>query len=149
MSIMPASTARRELRRIPLPETVWKVPTGTESGLHGPRRGVKRPYFRVVGERSSLVEAPPTDFPDSLWKGNSAKLNLRFTECYEVRCCAQSMEKDCPPSWISGCMLQGRGRQISNSCGPTPDVVHARPADHREGRVGDRHGPVLDPPHAP
>jgi len=55
-----------ELRRIPLPETVWKVPTGTEPGLHGPRRGVKRSYFRVVSERSSLVEAPPTDFPDSL-----------------------------------------------------------------------------------
>src|SRR5829696_1895874 len=59
--------------------------------------------------------------------------NLVEGKFYEVRCCAQNMEKDCPPSWISGRMLQGRGRQISNSCGPTPDVVHARPADHREG----------------
>src|SRR5829696_5884449 len=67
----------------------------------------------------------------SAWKGNSA--NFALTEFYEVRSCAQSMEKDCPPSWISGRTLQGRGRQISNCCGPTPDVVHARPADHREG----------------
>ena len=39
----------------------------------GRHRGAKGPYFRVAGERSSLVEAPPTDFPDSLWKNNSRK----------------------------------------------------------------------------
>src|SRR5215208_4821208 len=74
-----------ELLRIRLLETVWKVPTGTEPGLHGPRRGVKRSHFRVVGERSSLVEAPPTDFPDSLWKGYSPK--FAGTAFLEVREC--------------------------------------------------------------
>ena len=44
----------------------------------------------------------------SAWKVNSA--NFAITEFCEVRCCAQSMQKDCPPSWIAGRILQGRGR---------------------------------------
>ena len=43
----------------------------------------------------------------------------------------------------------GQGPERSDGCAPTPAVVHAGPADHREGDQGDRHGLVLDPPYAP
>lgn len=34
-----------------------------------------------------------------------------------------------------------QGPERSDSCGPTPDEVHAGPADHREGDEGDRSRP--------
>src|SRR5215213_292297 len=40
---------------------------------------------------------------------NAQNANFVKTEFCEVRCCAQSMQKDCPPSWIAGRILQGRG----------------------------------------
>jgi hypothetical protein len=45
---------------------------GAKRRYTGRLRGVRRAYFRLAGELSTLVDASPTDFPDSLWKGRSA-----------------------------------------------------------------------------
>src|SRR5215213_7552546 len=138
MSIMPASTARRELRRNHLLETVWKVPTGTEPGLHGPRRGVKRPYFRVVGERSSLVEAPPTDFPDSLSRhsgeqvlGPDAWLELAPGDAFPA---ANSPIARSLPRRASGGLFQGSQSRRAIHAG-APYEVHRRGVDLVDERV--------------
>src|SRR5215217_7844532 len=49
-------------------------------GHRGQHRGARRPYFRVAGERSSLVDTSPTYFPDSL-STHSGELS----GCYSAR----------------------------------------------------------------
>src|SRR5215216_5418048 len=46
-------------------------------GHRGQHRRARRPYFRVAGERSSLVDTSPTYFPDSL--------STRLGESYPYR----------------------------------------------------------------
>jgi hypothetical protein len=59
--------------------------------------------------KASPLRAGERDPQLSAWKVLSA--NFAVTEFCEVRCCAQSMQKDFLPSWISGRILQGRGRK--------------------------------------
>src|SRR5215213_7220615 len=83
---------------------------GPNRGYTGPVGGVKRPYFRVVGERSSLVEAPPTDFPDSLstHSGESKdvkRISVQVVICTKIRnhkSCVHLIYRTDPKSFTSG-----------------------------------------------
>src|SRR5215213_8007909 len=93
----------------------------------------------------------------SAWKRNSA--NFAFWAFSEVELPLYGVLRSSllrtehaerlPTVMDRGPHSAGQGPERSDGCAPAPAVVHAGPADHREGDEGDRHGPVLDPPYAP
>src|SRR5215217_8323284 len=79
MSMMPPREIQHRLEAYSpkcLERLSGKSRRAPNRGHRGQHRGARRPYFRVAGERSSLVDTSPTYFPDSLWKVNSPKFAL-------------------------------------------------------------------------
>src|SRR5829696_8523028 len=64
--MMPPYGAQGELRRIPLPETVWKLRIGSIKRYHEPAEyGEKAPFWVFRATNNREID-PFTDFPDSL-----------------------------------------------------------------------------------
>src|SRR5215217_925764 len=69
MSMMPPREIQHRLEAYSpkcLERLSGKSRRAPNRGHRGQHRGARRPYFRVAGERSSLVDTSPTHFPDSL-----------------------------------------------------------------------------------
>jgi hypothetical protein len=65
-----------EVRRIYLPETVWKLLSGSILWPLSLQNGAKWRLFGRFALPRNVRSGPHSDFPDSLWKVNSPKFTL-------------------------------------------------------------------------